>query len=83
MLGIVEKMAIFVRNSYAYISVRRYSSNGCGNNKFINVIFSEFMILSGGGDLHITLKILFYCTDKIESVNCDHPYECGFSIFEK
>ena len=44
---------------------------------------SEFMILSGGGDFLITLKILLYRTNKKKSVYCDHPYECGFVVFEK
>lgn len=44
---------------------------------------AEIMILSGGGDFLIMLKILLYRTDKKESVYCDHPYECGFVVFEK
>ncbi len=44
---------------------------------------AEYMILSGGGDFQIILKSMLYHTDKKESVYCDHPYECGFVIFEK
>ena len=44
---------------------------------------AEIMLLSGGGDFLIILKILLYRTDKKESVYCDHPYECGFVVFEK
>ena len=47
------------------------------------LFLSEIMLLSGGGDFLIILKILLYRTDKKESVYCDHPYECSFVVFEK
>lgn len=52
-------------------------------NQLLLFFLAEVMILSGGGDFLITLKILLYRTDKKESVYCDHPYECGFVVFEK
>ena len=52
-------------------------------NQLLLFFLSEFMLLSGGGDFLITLKILSYRTNKKKSVYCDHPYECGFAIFEK
>ncbi len=52
-------------------------------NHLLLFFLSEFMILSGGGDFLITLKILLYRTNKKKSVYCDHPYECGFVVFEK
>lgn len=52
-------------------------------NQLLLFFLSEFMILSGGGDFLITLKILLYRTHKKKSVYCDHPYECGFVVFEK
>lgn len=52
-------------------------------NQLLLLFLAESMILSGGGDFLITLKILLYRTDKKESVYYDHPYECGFVVFEK
>lgn len=52
-------------------------------NQLLLFFLAEYMILSGGGDFQIILKSLFYRTDKKESVYCDHPYECGFVVFEK
>ena len=52
-------------------------------NQLLLFFLAEFMILAGGGDFLILLKILFYRTDKNESKYCDHPYECGFVVFEK
>ncbi len=52
-------------------------------NQLLLFFLAEFMILSGGGDFLILLKILFYRTDKNESKYCNHPYECGFVVFEK
>ena len=52
-------------------------------NQLLLFFLAEFMILSGGGDFLITLKILLYRTDKKESVYCDHPYEYGFVVLEK
>ena len=52
-------------------------------NQLLLFILAEFMIISGGGDFLIILKSMLYHTDKQESVYCDHPYECGFVVFEK
>ena len=52
-------------------------------DQFLLFLLAEVMILSGGGDFLIILKILLYRTDKKESVYCDHPYEAGFVVFEK
>ncbi len=52
-------------------------------NQLLLFILAEFMIISGGGDFLIILKSMLYRTDKQESVYCDHPYECGFVVFEK
>ena len=52
-------------------------------NQLLLFILAEYMILSGGGDFLIILKSMLYRTDKQESVYCDHPYECGFVVFEK
>ncbi|MDE7342115.1 MAG: DUF3267 domain-containing protein [Lachnospiraceae bacterium] len=52
-------------------------------NQLLLFFLSEFMIISGGGDFLITLKTLLYHTDKKETLYCDHPYECGFVVFEK
>ena len=52
-------------------------------NQLLLFILAEFVIISGGGDFLIILKSMLYHTDKQESVYCDHPYECGFVVFEK
>ena len=52
-------------------------------NQLLLFLAAEYMILSGGGDFLIILKSMLYRTDKQESVYCDHPYECGFVVFEK
>ncbi|MCI9358059.1 MAG: DUF3267 domain-containing protein [Lachnospiraceae bacterium] len=52
-------------------------------NQLLLFFLAEYMILSGGGDFQIILKGMFYHTDKKEIVYCDHPYECGFVVFEK
>ena len=52
-------------------------------NQLLLFFLAEYMILSGGGDFLIILKSVLYHADKKESVYCDHPYECGFVVFEK
>ena len=52
-------------------------------NQLLLFFLAECMILSGGGDFLIILKGMLYHTDKKEKVYCDHPYECGFVVFEK
>ncbi|MDO5382938.1 MAG: DUF3267 domain-containing protein [Eubacteriales bacterium] len=51
--------------------------------QLILFLLSELMILSGGGDFLIILKILLYRSGKKETVYYDHPYECGVVVFEK
>ena len=41
------------------------------------------MILAGGGDLTILLKLLRYKSKKEEILYMDHPYECGLVVFER
>lgn len=41
------------------------------------------MILGGGGDLTIVLKMLRFKPDGTEVVYLDHPYECGLVAFER
>lgn len=43
---------------------------------------SVLMILGGGGDFCIILKLLA-CRPKGEAVYCDHPYELGLVVFER
>ena len=43
---------------------------------------SVLMILGGGGDFCIILKLLA-CRPKGETVYCDHPYELGLVAFER
>ena len=43
----------------------------------------ELMILSGGGDMTILLKLLRYKSKKEEILYMDHPYECGLVVFER
>ena len=43
---------------------------------------SLLMILGGGGDFCILLKLLC-CQPKGQAVYCDHPYELGLVAFEK
>lgn len=53
------------------------------SGQFLLLLLSELMILSGGGDFMIILKILLYRSGKKETVYYDHPYECGVVVFEK
>ena len=46
-------------------------------------IMGELMILAGGGDMTILLKLLRYKSNKKEILYMDHPYECGLVIFER
>lgn len=56
---------------------------GVMTNQLLLFYLAECMILSGGGDFLIILKILLYRTDKKECRYCDHPYEFGVVVFEK
>lgn len=44
---------------------------------------SAIMILAGGGDLAIILKVLRFKSDKKEVKCLDHPYEAGLVIFTR
>lgn len=46
-------------------------------------VLSLFMILGGGGDLLIILKLLSHPTRGKEVLYIDHPYECGLVAFER
>ena len=46
-------------------------------------ILSQLMILAGGGDFLIVLKMLFYRCKSREVLYYDHPYELGVVVFEK
>ena len=52
-------------------------------NQLLIFLLAEYIIASGGGDFLIVLKGMLHHTDKKKSVYCDHPYECGFVVFEK
>ncbi|MGM9532439.1 DUF3267 domain-containing protein [Intestinibacter sp.] len=41
------------------------------------------MILSGGGDMTIVLKLIMYRSQKQDILYMDHPYECGLVVFER
>lgn len=44
---------------------------------------AEVMILGGGGDFIILLKMVLHKSDSKDILYYDHPYECGFVTFEK
>lgn len=46
-------------------------------------VLSEAMILSGGGDFIIILKMLLSKTSHHDVLYYDHPYECGIVAFER
>ena len=50
-------------------------------NQLLLFFAAEYLILSGSGDFQLILRSIL--NDKQESVYCDHPYECGFVVFEK
>lgn len=51
--------------------------------RFEMLMMSELMILAGGGDFFILLKMFLYRPHNKEVLYYDHPYECGFVVFEK
>jgi hypothetical protein len=51
--------------------------------QFLLFILAEIMIFGGGGDFIIILKMLLYRAKGKDAVYYDHPYECGFVVFEK
>lgn len=46
-------------------------------------LLSECMILGGGGDFLIVLKLLLYRARGKKVLFYDHPYECGLVVFEQ
>lgn len=52
-----------------------------GNFWFL--VLSEIMLLSGGGDFFIILKILLFKHSKHDVLYYDHPYACGVVAFER
>ena len=75
--------AIFAKNHFHAIGfgiIWNSFSPYC-TNQLLLFLAAEYMILSGGGDFQLILRSIL--TDKRESVYCDHPYECGFVVFEK
>lgn len=53
------------------------------NGSWLLFTIGCLMILAGGGDLTILLKILMYRSKKEEILYMDHPYECGLVVFER
>ncbi len=47
------------------------------------LVLSEVMILSGGGDFFIILKMLLARHPNKDVLYYDHPYECGVVAFER
>jgi hypothetical protein len=56
---------------------------GTAAHSFFLFTLAEIMILGGGGDFLIILKMLCYRAEGKETVYYDHPSECGFVVFEK
>ena len=46
-------------------------------------LLAEIMILGGGGDFLILLRLFRYRPSSPDVLCLDHPYECGFVAFEK
>lgn len=44
---------------------------------------AELMILGGGGDFIILIKMILHKSSGKDMLYFDHPYECGFVTFEK
>lgn len=55
----------------------------CLTGQIFWLFISELMILSGGGDFLIILKMFMYRPAGKETVFVDHPYECGVAVFER
>lgn len=53
------------------------------NGSYLLFLLGEVMILAGGGDFYIILKVLLYRADGKMALYHDHPYECGVVVFEK
>lgn len=52
-------------------------------NQLCLFLLSEIMIFAGGGDFFIIIKMLLYRPRGKNVLYYDHPYECGFVVFEK
>ena len=52
-----------------------------GNSTLLNI--GILMIFAGGGDLLITLKLLFFRSTAQEQLILDHPYQLGLAIFTR
>lgn len=46
-------------------------------------LLAEALILGGGGDFLIIIKLLRFNSDRKEQLYYDHPYECGLVVFER
>ena len=46
-------------------------------------LLAEALILGGGGDFLIIIKLLRFTSDRKEQLYYDHPYECGLVVFER
>lgn len=46
-------------------------------------ILGEIMIMCGGGDFMVLIEIFKYKSKSKDVLLYDHPYECGFVVFEK
>ena len=44
---------------------------------------SGLMLLAGGGDLLIALKLILFRSKGRPLLCCDHPYLCGLTVFQK
>ncbi len=49
---------------------------------FLFFVLAESMILGGGGDFLVILKILMNKPSGKNAIYLDHPYECGVILFE-
>ena len=52
-------------------------------DNYLLLALAELMILSGGGDFLVVLKILRNKPEGRTAIYLDHPYECGVIMFEK
>ena len=52
-------------------------------DNYLLFALAELMILSGGGDFLVVLKILRNKPEGRTAIYLDHPYECGVIMFEK
>lgn len=51
--------------------------------QFMIFLLAEALILGGGGDFLIIIKLLRFNSDRKEMLYYDHPYECGLVVFER